>query len=123
MEHIRTVLEQVVKGRLVGPEEMAAALAELSIAEAIQAGRTSSDMVFQAPEITEFDEALVQLGTTFLIFQTFLREMHDRKQCAEVSGKVADRLISAHKFLLKHHFELEHIPMMHFSPVVYEKKR
>ena len=123
MEHIRTVLEQVVKGRRVDPEAMAAALAELADAEAVVANRTCDDMVFRAPEVEPFDEALLQLGNTFLILQEFMREMHGRKQCDEVPGKIADRLIAAHNFLLKHHFEIKHIPTMHFSPVAHDKRK
>jgi hypothetical protein len=121
VNHIRTVLESLVKGRHVGPEALAAALGELEVAEALAAARTSPDMVFLAPEVTPLDEAILKLGTTFLILQQFMQEMHKKKIFRHVSGKVADNLIATSTYLTKHKFEFGKIPQMHFKPVVHDE--
>lgn len=122
MEHIRKALEQTVKGRMVDPETMALALEELSIAEAIQAGRTTKDMIFLAPDLSDADLTLMRLGTTYLILQTFFQEMHKAGHLSQINGKVADCLIATHAHLLKSGYEMRHIPAMSFTHVAHKDK-
>jgi len=104
MQSTRRVLEEVMAGRSIGEGLWKAALAEVEMAEALEA-KKGDLVVVQSPEVTPRDQVVLALGMLFIVLEDFMLEMRARGHFDSVRGDVGDALIAARTILRKYGYE------------------